>query len=251
MATSDASPVAELQVGDKFVVRPGEKIATDGVVREGNSAIDRSVGHRRECARRRWRGRPGSWRHGEYQRSTVGGSDWRWRGHCVGADRAARRRCSIGQGAGAATRRSCVGNFRSGRDPVVDRNADRVVARHRGWHPFVRGGGGGADHRLSLRARSGHAYGAAGGHRPWSTTRLAHQRPRGTRVDSCGRHDRARQDRHRHHWCDDARRRAACASATAATRCSESLVRLESGSEHPIARRFSGPLPQSSASSRP
>ncbi len=36
-------PVAELQVGDTFVVRPGEKIATDGVVVEGESAVDQSM----------------------------------------------------------------------------------------------------------------------------------------------------------------------------------------------------------------
>jgi Cu+-exporting ATPase len=36
-------PVAELQVGDLFVVRPGERIATDGVVEEGSSAIDQSL----------------------------------------------------------------------------------------------------------------------------------------------------------------------------------------------------------------
>ncbi len=36
-------PVGELQVGDVFVVRPGEKIATDGVVIEGESAVDRSM----------------------------------------------------------------------------------------------------------------------------------------------------------------------------------------------------------------
>ncbi|MDR7330519.1 heavy metal translocating P-type ATPase [Corynebacterium guangdongense] len=36
-------PVAQLQVGDVFVVRPGEKIATDGVVTEGSSAIDESM----------------------------------------------------------------------------------------------------------------------------------------------------------------------------------------------------------------
>ena len=35
-------PVEELQPGDLIVVRPGEKIATDGVVEEGSSAIDRS-----------------------------------------------------------------------------------------------------------------------------------------------------------------------------------------------------------------
>jgi P-type Cu+ transporter len=36
-------PVSALQVGDLFVVRPGEKLATDGVVVEGESAIDRSM----------------------------------------------------------------------------------------------------------------------------------------------------------------------------------------------------------------
>ncbi len=36
-------PIDELVVGDRFVVRPGEKIATDGVVAEGRSAIDQSM----------------------------------------------------------------------------------------------------------------------------------------------------------------------------------------------------------------
>ncbi|MEU6807079.1 heavy metal translocating P-type ATPase, partial [Streptomyces neyagawaensis] len=36
-------PVGELKVGDRFVVRPGEKIATDGVVVEGASAVDASM----------------------------------------------------------------------------------------------------------------------------------------------------------------------------------------------------------------
>jgi P-type Cu+ transporter len=36
-------PVEQLAVGDRFVVRPGEKIATDGVVEGGSSAVDMSV----------------------------------------------------------------------------------------------------------------------------------------------------------------------------------------------------------------
>ncbi|MFI6776977.1 heavy metal translocating P-type ATPase [Nocardia sp. NPDC050412] len=36
-------PVEQLSVGDTFVVRPGEKIATDGVVIEGSSAVDASM----------------------------------------------------------------------------------------------------------------------------------------------------------------------------------------------------------------
>jgi Cu+-exporting ATPase len=36
-------PVAHLAVGDRFVVRPGEKIATDGTVTEGASAVDASL----------------------------------------------------------------------------------------------------------------------------------------------------------------------------------------------------------------
>jgi Cu+-exporting ATPase len=36
-------PLGELLVGDEFVVRPGEKIATDGVVVDGASAVDASL----------------------------------------------------------------------------------------------------------------------------------------------------------------------------------------------------------------
>jgi Cu+-exporting ATPase len=36
-------PVTALQVGDEFVVRPGEKVATDGEVVRGTSAVDASV----------------------------------------------------------------------------------------------------------------------------------------------------------------------------------------------------------------
>ena len=36
-------PIEQLQVDDRFIARPGEKIATDGVVEEGTSAVDASL----------------------------------------------------------------------------------------------------------------------------------------------------------------------------------------------------------------
>jgi Cu+-exporting ATPase len=36
-------PIEQLAVGDEFVVRPGEKVATDGIVVDGSSAIDASL----------------------------------------------------------------------------------------------------------------------------------------------------------------------------------------------------------------
>lgn len=36
-------PIEQLAVGDEFVVRPGEKVATDGLVIEGSSAVDASM----------------------------------------------------------------------------------------------------------------------------------------------------------------------------------------------------------------
>ncbi|HET6830691.1 MAG TPA: heavy metal translocating P-type ATPase, partial [Solirubrobacterales bacterium] len=36
-------PLDALTVGDRFVVRPGEKVATDGIVEEGRSAVDASL----------------------------------------------------------------------------------------------------------------------------------------------------------------------------------------------------------------
>jgi Cu+-exporting ATPase len=41
--TEQRIPLAELVVGDRFVVRPGEKIATDGAVENGSSAVDASM----------------------------------------------------------------------------------------------------------------------------------------------------------------------------------------------------------------
>ncbi|WP_048772301.1 HAD-IC family P-type ATPase [Cellulomonas flavigena] len=41
--TEEVVPASSLQVGDLFTVRPGEKVATDGVIVEGSSALDTSL----------------------------------------------------------------------------------------------------------------------------------------------------------------------------------------------------------------
>ncbi|HKA92332.1 MAG TPA: heavy metal translocating P-type ATPase, partial [Acidimicrobiia bacterium] len=43
LENGDEVPVESLRVGDKFVVRPGEKVATDGRVVDGSSAVDVSM----------------------------------------------------------------------------------------------------------------------------------------------------------------------------------------------------------------
>ncbi|AUI52839.1 heavy metal translocating P-type ATPase [Arthrobacter crystallopoietes] len=43
IGTETRIPVEELSVGDEFIVRPGEKIATDGVIVNGRSAVDQSM----------------------------------------------------------------------------------------------------------------------------------------------------------------------------------------------------------------
>ncbi|HET9739163.1 MAG TPA: heavy metal translocating P-type ATPase [Solirubrobacteraceae bacterium] len=41
--TEQRIPVEQLNAGDRFVVRPGEKVATDGIVEQGTSAVDESL----------------------------------------------------------------------------------------------------------------------------------------------------------------------------------------------------------------
>ena len=131
-------PVDQLAVGDRFVVRPGEKVATDGTVTDGTSAIDASlltgepvpveVGpgdarHRRD-GQRRW--------------SARGGGDPRRCRHRAGPDRPARPGRPDRQGAGPAARRPRVRRVRPGRDRPRRRHA-RVLAHRRGHRQRDRG----------------------------------------------------------------------------------------------------------------
>ncbi len=195
-------PVAELAVGDLFVVRPGEKIATDGVVEEGASAVDTSM------------------LTGEPVPVEVGPDD-----PVVGATvneggRLVVRATRVGGDTQLAQMAKLVADAQNGKAPV-QRLADRVsavfvpvviaialvdpdgLAAGRGERRVrVHRRGRRPDHRLPVRPGPGHADGAAGRHRAGRAARHPHQGPADPRVHPPGRHRRARQDRHHHHRRD-------------------------------------------------
>ena len=197
-------PVDRLVVGDRFVVRPGEKVATDGVVVEGASSIDASLVTGESV--------PVDVSVGD----AVAGATVNAGGRLVveatrvGADTqlaqhgAPRRAGAERQGADPAPRRSRVGGVRPGGARARARHAGRLAGGHRRRLALVQRGRRRADHRLPVRPRPGDADGAPGGHRAGRSARHPHPRPRGPRVDPHDRHGRARQDRHRDHRDDGA-----------------------------------------------
>ena len=188
-------PIAQLVVGDRFVVRPGEKIATDGVVEDGTSAVDQSM------------------LTGESVPVEVGPGD-RVVGATVNAGgRLVVRATRVGSDTQLAQMARLVERAQAGKAPV-QRLADRVSAvfvpivlvlaaailalladHHRRRDPRLHGCGVRADHRLPVRARAGHAHGPDGRHRAGRPARHPHQWPGGAGVDPPGRHGRPRQDR--------------------------------------------------------
>ena len=111
------------------------------------------------------------------------------------------------------------GHLRADRDRAVGGDA-RILARHRRiGRRGVHRGRRGADHRLPVRARPGHADRADGRHRPRRAARHPDQGSRGAGVHPADRHHRAGQDRHRHHGQDDPARRASPPTANEPTRC--------------------------------
>ena len=147
-------PVGELQVGDVFVVRPGEKVATDGVVVEGSSAVDQAMLTGEpvpvDVA-------PGS---------QVAGATVNTFGRLVV------RATSVGEETALAQIARLVAQAQSGKAPVqrlVDRissvfvpivlaiaarHARGLAARHGRRDGRVRGFGRGPDHRVPVRARA-------------------------------------------------------------------------------------------------
>ena len=195
-APSAGSRSSELAVGDLFVVRPGEKIATDGIVVEGSSAVDASM------------------LTGESVPVEVGLGDAVAGATVNASGRLVVRASRVGADTQLAQIARLVTQAQSGK-ARVQRLADRISAV---FVPIVLGlsaltllawlvtgastdrrvhrGGRRADHRLPVRARPGHPDGVAGRHRPRRPARHPGQRPGGAGVGPPDRHRRARQDRH-------------------------------------------------------
>ena len=190
-------PVEHLRVGDEFVVRPGEKIATDGVVVSGTSAIDASTVTGESVPVEVGEGDP-------VVGATVNvGGRLVVRATRVGSDtqlaQMARlvRGGAVRQGRCAAPRRPHLGHLRADRHRDRPRDPRRLAAARIPARRRVRRGRRGAHHRVPLCAGSRHADRAARRHGPRRAARHPDPRSRGARVDPHGRHRRARQDRHR------------------------------------------------------
>ncbi len=196
-AARTTSPLEEVVPGDRLRVRPGEKVPVDGVVLEGRSAVDESMitGEPMPVEKA-----PGD----KVTGATVNGTgSFVMRAERVGSDTlAGPDRPDGGRGPALA-----------GADPEPGRHDLRLVraGRHRrrrgdlhrlvdlrpgagdGLCPGQRGRG--ADHRLSLRARTGDADVDHGRHRARRACRRPRQERRSARTDGKGRHPGRRQDR--------------------------------------------------------
>ena len=145
-------PVEELSVGDRFVVRPGEKIATDGIVEEGTSAVDQSMLTGESVP---VEVEPGI----EVAGATIntdgrlvvrdeGGPRPRWRRSHGWSPRPKRERRR------STPRRPHLRRVRADRNRDRVRHAHRLAARDGRPLDCVHGRRRGADHRLPVRART-------------------------------------------------------------------------------------------------
>ena len=200
-------PVDQLAVGDRFVVRPGEKVATDGVVEQGSSAVDASM------------------LTGESVPVEVGVGD-----SVVGATvnvggRIVVRVSKVGADTQLAQMARLVEDAQNGK-AEAQRLADRIsgvfvpvvitlaaatlgfwIGTGEGLTPAFTAAVAVLDHCLPLCARPGHADRPDGRHRPGCPARHPDQGTRGARAHPRRRHRAARQDRHGHHRRDDPARR--------------------------------------------
>ena len=155
-------------------------------------------GHRRVDAGGQGGRRQGDRRHHEPDRQLRHARRQGRPRHGAGADRADGGAGAAQPGADPAAGRSGVGVVRAAGDRRCACGLRRLVDLGAGAAPHLRAHRRrlGADHRLPLRARAGHADVDHGGRRARRAGRRAHQERRGAGALREGRHARRRQDRH-------------------------------------------------------
>ena len=189
---------ADLAVGMRFVVRPGERIATDGVVVSGASAVDMSLVTGEPVPVETAAGDEviGATINADgtlVVEATRVGADTALaqivrlvdeaQGGRAAVQRLADRVASVFVPAGCGTRRGHAQHLAAGR-------LGRLRRVHRG--------GRGPDHLVPVRAGPGHTARGDGRHRPRRPARRDHQGRRSARRHPARRRGAARQDRHRH-----------------------------------------------------
>ncbi len=197
--------IEQLAVGDVFVVRPGEKVATDGIVEEGRSALDMSL------------------LTGESVPVEVGPGSAVAGATVNAGGRLIVRATRVGSDTALAQIARLVSEAQSGKAPV-QRLADRVarvfvpavivlaLATLAVWLVVGTASEAFTAAVAVLIIACPCALGLAtpgradGRHRPRRPARPADQGPGGAGVHPPRRHDRPRQDRHRHQRPDDPRR---------------------------------------------
>ena len=156
-------PADQLRAGQRFVVRPGERIAADGEVVAGQSAggpldDDRGVG---SCRRRA--GRPGDRRHDRADRTAHRPRRPGRQGHPARPPGGHGRAGAGRQGGHPAARGPDLLGVCPRRAGLLGAHPRRVAAGGRPGRARVQRGARGADHRLPVRPGPGHPRGPGGG----------------------------------------------------------------------------------------
>ena len=189
--------VDQLHVGERFVVRPGDKLSTDGVVEEGESAVDASMLTGEPMPVEVSAGDQRRRRDDQYIRAARGPRDEGGLGNRSCADREACARRAGGQGARAAPGGSGIGGVRTVRHRHLTADAGRVVAVGSRRSRRIQRGRRGDRDRLSVRPRTGDSDRTDGRRGPRRPTWHRHQGPTDPRAHPAGDDSGARQDRHR------------------------------------------------------